>query len=272
MCRRLISGTALALVLGLISSAAAAQRPNHKTGDAAYFVGSFNKCNFSRWDQQGPAASFIIVRKPKVDGACAAGLTVGPWALNGLVNMEADGAALYLPDGPYGTVGRTMWQRFFVRFRRGFRATRGEWNVFIEWHNDKGWKKFGDQISFERANLVWMVRKENGVSRIAMRISGGTSTAPKTIRVNGPRLKTDHWYDFLVRTVWSPDAQVGAVDWWLDGVRRYSHHAPTLFKRPDGSLSYVYLIEDNYRRHAPFTTTIYFDGARLGPTRSSVQR
>jgi hypothetical protein len=273
MRRRLISCTALALVLGLIASAAAAQKPNSRTGrNAAYFVGNFNRCNFSRWNQQGPPASVIMVRKPKVDGACAAGLTVGPWALNGLVNPQADGAALYLPEGPFGTVGRTIWQRFFVRFKRGFRATRGEWNVFIEWHNDKGWKKFTDQVPDEPVNLIWTVRNENGVSRIAMRLIGGTSAAPRTIRVNGPRLRTDHWYDFLVRTVWSPDPKRGLVEWWLDGARLYSHHVPTLYRRPDGSVSYVYFIQDNYRRHAPFTTTIYFDGTRLGPTRSSVRR
>jgi Polysaccharide lyase len=262
-------------ILGSVAGATAGLKPS---GDAKhrapYFVGDFNTCDFSQWQGlQGPKASFKIVRRPKVEGRCAAAITVGPWALDGLINSEADGAAWYQGPAAYATNGQAVWQHFSVRFGQGFRATPGEWNLFIEWHDDKGWQKFPSQIPFEYANLVWTIRTSpvTGVPRIGMRIMGGPATAPRTVRVNGPRLRTGRWYDFLARTVWSPDPSKGYVEWWLDGRRLYSRHLATLYTRPDGSISTVYLIEDNYRRHAPWNTTIYFDGTRLGPNRASVR-
>jgi hypothetical protein len=272
MRRRPITVTALLLMLGLIAGASAAEKPLRKPPkhQAPFFVGNFNTCDFSQWHTQGPEASFKIVREPKIEGRCAAALTIGPWAAGGLGDAKADGAALWLTNAPYGTFGKTVWQHFSVRFARGFRATEGNWNLFIEWHNDGGWAKFSN-ISFEYANLCWMIRNRNGAVRLSMRIVGGLSTSPRTIFVDGPRLRTDHWYDLRVRTVWSPDPKKGMVEWWLDGKRLYSHHAATLYTRPDGNVSSVYLIEDHYRRHADTSTTIFFDGTRLGPTRASVR-
>jgi Polysaccharide lyase len=274
--RRLLVLVSLVLMLGLVPGGTAGQKPTRDSKNSApYFVGNFNTCDFSQWQGlQGPKTSFKIVRRPKVEGRCAAAITVGPWALDGLVNSQADGAALYQGPAAYGTNGQTVWQHFSVRFGQGFRATPGEWNLFVEWHDDKGWQKFPSQIPFEYANLVWMIRtppRVKGPPRIGMRIMGGLATAPRTVHVNGPRLRTGHWYDFVSRTVWSPDPSKGYVEWWLDGKRLYSRHVATLYTRPDGSLSTVYLIEDNYRLHAPWNSTIYFDGTRVGPTRASVR-
>jgi len=263
--------TALLLMLGLIAGASAAEKPKRKPKhQAPFFVGNFNTCDFSQWHTQGPEASFKIVRAPKIDGRCAAALSIGPWAAGGLGSAQADGAALYLLPAPYGTAERTVWQHFSVQFAPDYRAVPGEWNLFTQWHNDGGWEKFS-AIRLEVANLCWMVSSQNGIQRIRMRIIGGLSTAPRTIRVDGPRLRTDHWYDFRARTVWSPDPKKGMVEWWLDGKRLYSHHVPTLYTRPDGNVSSVYLIQDHYRRHADSNTTMFFDGTRLGPTRASVR-
>jgi hypothetical protein len=264
MRRGLIALASVPLMLSLAGGASGGQRPNHETKRRApYFVGNFNTCDFSQWRTQGPAASFKIVHAPKTEGACAAALTVGPWASPGLGEQRADGAAIYLAPAPYGTVGKTVWQHFSVQFAPGFRATTGAWNWFVEWHNDPS-------SETEFANLCWTVRKTNGSERIAMRILGGPSTAPRTIWVNGPRLRTGIWYDFRVRTVWSPDPKKGFVQWWLSGRRLYSRHAATLYTHPDGSVNSVYFILDNYRLHADWNSTIFFDGTRLGPTRSSV--
>jgi hypothetical protein len=272
MRRRLIPFISLAMMLGLIAGAAAAQKPSRKPKrHAAYFVGNFNACDFSQWNTQGPSGAFKIVRTPRVEGPCAAGITIGPWAVRGMVNPEADGAALWLKPAPYGTVGHVVWQHFSVQFGSGFRATPGEWNFIAQWHDDTGWQKFPKEVPFEYANLSWMIRTVNGVPRIGMRIMGGLSTAPRTVRVNGPRLQIGHWYNFLVRTVWSPKPASGFVQWWLDGKRLFSRHTPTLYTRPDGSVSTVYFVEANYRRHANWNATIFYDGTRLGPTRSSVR-
>jgi hypothetical protein len=262
----------LVLVLGLVAGASAGHNPTRKPkGRAPYFVGDFNTCDFSQWHTQGAQASFKIIRRLSAEGKCAAAITVGPWALGGMVNTDADGAALWLEPAAYGTVGHTVWEHFSVRFGSGFRATSGEWNFIAQWHDDTGWQNFPNAIDFEYANLCWMIRTVNGVPRVGMRIIGGLSTSPRTVRVNGPRLRTGHWYDFLVRTIWSPDAGTGFVGWWLDGVRLYSRHTPTLYTRPDGTVSTVYWVQDNYRRHASWNATILYDGTRLGPTRSSVR-
>jgi hypothetical protein len=267
--RRLIPFVFLVLMLGFVAGASAGQKPTGKRKrEPPYFVGDFDTCDFSQWHTQGPQAAFKIVRTPRVEGPCAAALAVGPWARGGLINPQADGAALWLNPSPYGTAGRTVWQHFSVRFPRGFRATPGEWNFFTAWDHLK-YQKF-PQL-FEYAELTWMVLNRNGVARIQMRIIGGSSTAPRWVRVIGPRLRTEHWYNFLVHIVWSPDQKEGLVEWWLDGRRLYSRHVANIYRRPDGNLSSVYLVLDNYRLHADWNATILFDGTRLGRTRSAVR-
>jgi Polysaccharide lyase len=269
--RRLILFVFLALMLGFVAGASAGQNPTRKPkSQRPYFVGTFNTCDFSQWHTQGLNPSFRIIRSPKVEGPCAAALTVGPWAINGVPNgTPSDGAALWLDPASYGTAGYTVWQHFSVQFPAGFRATPREWNWFAVWHNDKGFQKFAGLKEY--GNLCWTVRKRHGVTRIAMRIMGGPSATPRTVWVTGGRLRTAHWYDFRVRTIWSPDPTIGVVQWWLDGKRIYSRHIATLYRRPDGSLSTVYFLLSNYRMHADWDASILFDGTRLGPTRSSIR-
>jgi hypothetical protein len=272
--RRLLLSVSLTIVLSVVAGASAGQdRTGADKRQTPYFVGNFDTCDFSQWHTQGPPASFTIVRMPKVQGACAAALTVGPWALNGVpAQQQSDGAALWLNPARYGMADHMVWQHFSVRFAKGYRATAGEWNWFAEWHNDNNFQKFlGPALRWEFPNLCWTARNIHGTTRVAMRIMGGSSKAPRTVWVNGPRLRTGHWYDFRARTVWSPDRNAGFVQWWLDGKRLYSRHAATLYTRPDGSVSTVYFVLDNYRLHASWDATILFDGARLGPTRSSVR-
>lgn len=275
---RTVITTGFVVLLGAINVSASAAYVSFRHGSKPkrqpkpYVVGNFDTCDFSQWqDMQGPEASFKIVRSPKVEGQCAAAITVGPWASSGLVNPDADGAALRFDSAPYGTAGHTMWLHFSALLGTGYRATPGDWNYIAQWHNDKGWQQFGSQIPFEYSNLCWMVQAQNGQSRIEMRIVGGLSVRQRTIRVIGPRIVTNHWYDFLAKVTWSPDSDKGKVTWWLDGKRLYSKHVPTLFTRPDGSISTVYFIEDNYRRHASWDSTIYYDGTRIGRSRAAVK-
>jgi hypothetical protein len=275
---RLAVTTGITVLFGAsICDASAAYVPSAPTSKpkskpSPYVVGDFDTCDFSQWeDAQGPEASFKIVRSPRVEGECAAAITVGPWAASGLVNPNADGAALRFDSAPYGTEGHTLWLHFSALLGAGYRATPGDWNYIAQWHNDKGWQKFGAQIPFEYSNLCWMVRAQGSQSRIEMRIVGGSSVRPRTIRVMGPRIRTNHWYDFRAKVTWSSDSSKGKVTWWLDGKRLYAKHVPTLFTRPDGSISTVYFIEDNYRRHASWDSTIYYDGTRIGPSRASVK-
>jgi len=173
----------------------------------------------------------------------------------------------------YGTEGQTVWQHFSILFPRRFKSTYGEWNWFTEWHNDEGYKPFvsSGQINWEFPNLCWTIRNSGRVERLAMRIIGGSSKAPRRIWVRGPILERDHWYDFLVRTTWSASRSEGYVQWWLDGKSLFSSPVATLYTRPDGSASMVYFMQDYYRLHAKWPATVFLDGTRLGRTRASVQ-
>jgi hypothetical protein len=271
--RRLALFSFLVLLSSALAGVSSATNPRDQSKrKRPYFVGNFERCDFSQWQTQGPSRSFTIIRAGAAEGKCAGALTVGAWALNGLVNARSDGAALYLRPAPYGRVGKTVWQHFSVKFAPGFRSTEGVWNWFGEWHNDRGYERFvGSRLKAEFPNLCWTIRTKNGRARLAMRIIGGDSTAPTMRWVNGPRLRIEHWYDFRVRAVWSPSAKVGRVDWWLDGKRLFSRHLSTLYTRPDGTVSSVHFVLDHYRLHANWESTILFDGVRLGPTISSVR-
>lgn len=273
MRRSLASSLALVGAIVVVASTAHAERHGSRSGQL-YFVGDFETCDYSQWMQIGPTNSFRIARSRHAEGRCAATLSVGPQA-RGTWNGRSDATAIAAPGRPpdYGTSGRTVWQHFSVFFPLRFRATLGDWNWFTEWHNDEGYKRFvsSGQIRSEFPNLCWTIRNSRGVGRLAMRIIGGTSRAPRTIWVMGPLLKRNHWYDFLVRTTWSPNQREGFVQWWLDGKRMYSKHAATLYTRPDGSVSSVYFMHDYYRLHASWTAKILFDGTHLGGARKSVQ-
>jgi hypothetical protein len=273
---RLSFASALALVATVALTASAAQARHSGSGSGqVYFVGDFETCDFSQWwNKDGPENAFRIARNQHAQGRCAGVLAVGPKA-QGTWNGRSDATAVTAPGRPpeYGVSDRTVWQHFSIFFPPRFRATLGDWNWFTEWHNDEGYRPFvsSGQIRWEFPNLCWTIRNSQGVGRLAMRIMGGASRSPQTTWAMGPRLKRNHWYDFLVRTSWSPDPREGFVQWWLDGKRMFSRHAPTLYTRPDGSVSSVYFMQDYYRLHARWTAKIFLDGTRLGSTRESVR-
>jgi hypothetical protein len=261
---------ALASPTGAAARPAAVAKHSH-VQHRPYFVGNFDTCDFSQWHEQGPTQAFRISTNPVIEGRCAAVITVGPDAAGGLVNTQSDGAALWLQPESYGRSGATVWQHFSVMFLPGFKPTAGEWNWFAEWHNDQGFQQFvGKQITWEMPNLCWSIVDRGHGPRVAMRIMGGASVSPVTRWIYGPRLRTGHWYDFLVHARWSPDPHAGAVAWWLDGRKLYDAAAPTLYTRPDGSTSSVYFVEDYYRLHATWDASVAFDGTRIGPSRVSV--
>ena len=269
----------LALPLVLVVAAVALTTAAHaelrgSSSDELYFVGDFETCDYSQWMQAGPEGSFRIARGVRAQGRCAGALSVGPQA-RGTWNGRSDATAVAAPGRPpeYGTSGHTVWQHFSTYFPPRFRAAVGDWNWFTEWHNDEGYKRFisSRQIRSEFPNLCWTIRNSKGVGRLAMRIIGGLSRSPRTVWVVGPRLKRKHWYDFLVRTTWSPSSRDGFVQWWLDGKLLYSDHVATLYTRPDGSISSVYFMHDYYRPHARWTAKVLFDGTRLGSSRRSVR-
>jgi hypothetical protein len=228
---------------------------------------------------------------PNVAGRRAAGLTVTPTAH---ASQAANSDSVYLWDRsqywnyqPY-----EIWLRTSVMFPSAatisssglngeapFAPTTGEWNWFLEFHNDSNPMP---SCSKEYANIALDVKTDdpivNGVVgtnnvRLALRIMGGNDCYPNIVWVDAPPLQWDHWYEMLLHIKW--DANAGLVEWYVDDFNApyYSNlKIPTLFTRPKGyvSPSYTSLTLPNYRMHAPWNSTIYVGPFAVGSSKSSV--
>lgn len=226
-----------------------------------------------------------------VAGRRAVGLTVTPTAH---ASPAANSDSVYVWDGsqyweqqPY-----EIWLRTSVLFPSAaiisssgvngespFAPTTGEWNWFLEFHNDSNPVP---ACAKEFANASLDVKTDgpiqNGVAgtnnvHMALRIMGGNDCAPNIEWVDGPPLQWDHWYEILLHIKW--DARRGIVEWYLDNFSSpyYSNlKIPTLFTRPKGyvSPSYTSLTVPNYRLHAPWSSTIYLGPLAVGSTKDAV--
>jgi hypothetical protein len=226
-----------------------------------------------------------------VAGRRAVGLTVTPTAH---ASPAANSDSVYVWDGsqywdqqPY-----EIWLRTSVLFPSAatisssglngespFAPTTGEWNWFLEFHNDSNPLP---ACAKESANVSLDVKTDgavqNGVvgtdnARLALRIMGGNDCAPNIVWVDGPPLQWDHWYEILLHIKWDP--RRGVVEWFVDDFSNlyYSNlKIPTLFTRPKGyvSPSYTSLTVPNYRLHAPWNSTIYLGPLAVGSTKNAV--
>ena len=84
------------------------------------------------------------------------------------------------------------------------------------------------------------------------------------------QLELGHWYDVLLHLVWSPSADTGLFEWWLDGRQIASLHRPTLWQRPDGSTDRVELDLNHYRQRATWNATVYHSEVKVGSTQAAV--
>lgn len=226
-----------------------------------------------------------------VVGRRAVGMTVTPTAH---ASPAANSDSVYLWDraqfwnyAPY-----EIWLRTSVLFpsaatitaagltgEQPFQPTTGEWNWFLEFHNDSSPQP---ACAKEFANVSLSVKTndppQTGIVgaknvRIALRVMGGNDCSPNIVWVDGPPLQWDHWYEMLLHVKWHPNR--GTVEWYLDNFKTpyYSNRKiPTLFTRPPGyvSPSYTTLTVPNYRLHAPWNSTIYLGPLVVGSTKSSV--
>ncbi len=226
-----------------------------------------------------------------VAGRPAAGMTVTPTAH---ASPAAHGDSVYLwdPAQYWNFQPYEIWLRTSLMFpsattisssgatgEQPFQPTTGEWNWFLEFHND------GSPLpscAHEFANVSFDVKTADLVKsdvvgttnvRMAVRIMGGDDCAPNIVWVDGPPLQWDHWYEMLLHIKWDPSG--GIFEWYLDNFSTpyYSNlNIPTLYTRPAGyvSPSYTSLTLTNYRLHAPWNSTIYLGPLAVASTQSSV--
>jgi hypothetical protein len=226
-----------------------------------------------------------------VGGRRAAGLTATPTS-HASPAASSDSVFLWEPAQSWNDQPYEIWLRTSVMFPSAatisssglsgeapFAPTTGEWNWFLEFHNDSsplpGCAKEFANISLDVKTDDPIVSGGVGTqnARMAMRIMGGNDCAPNIVWVDGPHLQWDHWYEILLHIKWDPKR--GIVEWYLDDFNAayYSNlKIPTLFTRPKGyvSPSYTTLTVPNYRLHAPWNSTIYLGPLAVGSTQSSV--
>jgi hypothetical protein len=205
---------------------------------------------------------------------------------------NSDSVYLWAPTQYWNYQPYEIWLRTSIMFpsaatlstaaatgEQPFQATTGEWNWFLEFHNDSNPLPACAQ---EYGNIAFDVKTDDPVQsgavgtrnvRMAVRIMGGNDCAPNIVWVDGPPLQWDHWYEMLLHIKWDPNG--GIFEWYLDNFNApyYSNlNIPTLYTRPSGyvSPSYTSLTLGNYRWHAPWNSTIYLGPLVVGPTQSSV--
>lgn len=89
-------------------------------------------------------------------------------------------------------------------------------------------------------------------------------------------LQWNHLYDELIYLELHDDPAVGYAEWWVDGLKQWGGHTPTLTRRADGSVPGLGLEAGLYRGQGPNapvrtdTDTIHICDVRVGPTRSSL--
>src|SRR5437660_2466186 len=226
-----------------------------------------------------------------VAGRKAAGMTVTPTA-HASPAASSDSVYLWDPTQYWNYQPYEIWLRTSLMFpfsttlsttaatgEAPFQPTTGNWNWFLELHNDSNPVP---SCAKEYANLSMAVRGDDAVQsgvvgtknvRMSMRIMGGNDCSPNTVWVDSPPLQWDHWYEVLLHIKWDPAN--GIVEWYLDNFNTpyYSNlNIPTLYTRPAGYVnpSYTSLTLAHYRWHATWNSTIYLGPLVVGSTKSSV--
>jgi hypothetical protein len=166
--------------------------------------------------------------------------------------------------------GQEAWYRVRVRFpdRGLYNPTAGQWNWVIAWHEEYA----QSTTAYSIAMGVYTDYPSGRNARLVLRLMGGQTLAPSVYTCSLPSnsLELGHWYDLQFHFVWSPDPAVGNAEWWVDGEQVCSLHFPTLYRNPDGSITFNNFGLYNYRRHADWTSRIDFDDIVIGPTRASL--
>jgi hypothetical protein len=205
---------------------------------------------------------------------------------------SSDSVYLWAPTQFWNYQPYEMWLRTSVLFpsaatlstttatgEQPFQPTTGEWNWFLEFHNDSNPLP---SCSQEYGNIAFDVKTDDVVQngavgtrnvRMAVRLMGGNSCAPNTVWIDGPPLQWDHWYEMLLHIKW--DTNNGIFEWYLDNLNSpyYSNlNIPTLYSRPSGYVnpSYTSLTLGNYRWHAPWNSTIYLGPLAVGSSQTTL--
>lgn len=175
------------------------------------------------------------------------------------------------PDLAHARNGENTWYRTRVRFPENglYRPTGGQWNWVIAWHEEYA----QSESAYSIAVGVYTDYPSGNNPYLVLRLMGGRPSMPTVYTCSMPRnsLSLGHWYDLTFHFVWSPDPAVGVGEWWVDGQQICSLHFPTLYKNPDGTITFNNFGLYNYRKHADWPSRIDFDDVVIAPTRALLE-
>jgi Polysaccharide lyase len=285
------NGSPLGSLSGIFSLAALALIPSPSpapTSTAAtrttltkspYFVGDFETGDLSQWPELFDATNGRVTVVPSP----AAPFEKSRYSAKVVTTNAPDSSVLgdgSMVSGRYGNrweqLGSDTWYRtqFLLpsginpaypgKFTVNVSPGQGGWNMLMAWHNPPCTGCPPDYNSS-------YVGVATGRPRLVFRVSGGKALRPSyRTSIAKHALRYDHWYDVLVRFVYSPKRTVGRYEVWVDRKRLFTGHAPTIYRMPDGSVRGNRFQVGHYRGTTDWTDTVYVDGVRVGPTRTSV--
>lgn len=286
------SSSPLRRFLSIVALVALAMIPNLATGATSraatstsastkspYFVGDFETGDLSQWPDLFDATNgrVTVVSSPVTPFGKSrySAKVVTTNAPDSSVSGDASTVA-----GAYGNrwerLGSDTWYRTQLLLPSGtnpaypgkftINASHGQrgWNMFMEWHNPPCTDCPGNYNSS-------YVGVASGRPRLAFRVSGGNALRPSyRTSISKHPLRYDHWYDVVVRFVYSAKRTLGRYEVWVDRKRLFAGRAPTVYRMPDGRVRGNRFQVGHYRGTTDWTDTVYVDGVRVGPTRASV--
>ena len=263
-----------------------------------HFLGDFETSHLNQWDHvydPNPVSANppSVVRSPVAQGGYAAKLTVDPndVFLTGTGNTSSRVDVYNNSRSDLAHEGLDEWVHMYVMFpawngTSGYKPTNGEWNWWHQWHATDAFSvesvTGGQPVALGVVTGGALSRCNGSTSssanpQIFGYIVGGnlaTGTTGQTRFCTHRLLKYDHWYNLYEHIVWSKSASIGYYALYVDGGLVVERRQPTLlYDSSTGTVDVPYLELDNYRWNmngaVNWSSTIYFDGVKVGPARNS---
>lgn len=287
-----VNSAAMTIVAAPVSAPAPA-------GASPFFVGDLETGTFSQWDHvydPNPSSANPpkVVTSPSAQGGFAAKLTADPndSYLTGTGNTSSRVDVYENARPELAHEGLDEWVHMYVMFpawtgTSGYKPTNGEWNWWHQWHASDAFSN--ESVTGGQPVALGVVTggaltqcggdtSSSANPQIFGYIAGGDlakGTTGQTRFCTHQLLKYDHWYDMYEHIIWSKSASTGYYALYLDGALVAEFHQPTLFyNSATGAVDVPNVELDNYRWNmngaVNWSSTIYFDGVKIGPTQASV--
>lgn len=183
--------------------------------------------------------------------------------------MDSNGVPVY--------TGMETWYRFKVMAPSGNVFCSGESNWLTEWHvsvggagpYSSGLFAYGSYPlqsgGTSTAKFVYRETVDVGGGNYQHRYFPGDTTDLSVAAASAPAFTLNQWYDVVFHKIWHPNASLGLVEWWLDGVQKASKVQQT-----QSNSDYYTWGFYNYRYNVTGTSKLYYDDIVWGPNSSSI--